>query len=103
MARPAEFYWHTNKLDGGFTMIAVDVALGETLFGLRHAISEEQAKDPELLRIIITHLGSVAAAAWLASRACAFEPGRIEPLTEKQYMARLREVTLSDGRVLREP
>lgn len=64
--------WHTNKLDNGAVMIAVDVPMGETLFGLRHAVSEHQASDKALLRKVIEDMGRVAAATLTTSRACAF-------------------------------
>lgn len=68
----ANIYWHTNKLDSGAVMIAVDVPLGEALIGLRHAVSEQQASDRALLRKVIEDMGRVAAAALSTSRACAF-------------------------------
>lgn len=71
MGKPT-LYWHTNKLDNGAVMIAVDAPLGESLFGLRHAVSAQQAGDGELLRKVIEDMGRVAAAALSTSRACAF-------------------------------
>lgn len=65
-------YWHTSKLDDGSTLVAVDLMVNGTLIGLREAVPDLLTNDQELLRTVLEEMGTVLAAAHMASRACAF-------------------------------
>lgn len=106
--------WSCRDLNDGWVMIGVDVDLSspeqpECMLGMRRAVHPfhfDEAENPvmEFTAVIsemdcrIRKAVGVDAQPHSASRAHAFEA-----LTPEQYRKRLREVTLPDGRTVREP